>query len=274
MSKKEWKKWIGAVGSLLLAFVFVFSQTAWAGQDPQTKDKADSLQKGGASQTGEKQSSAASTAKARSKQVQGEESESSMAQEKSSRDGSHEGIKVHGHWTIEVRNLDGSVATHREFENSLASGSGAQALVALLSHTATVGFLQVLLYGPNCAIGGYPYCSIIENIPGSFTANGVSNNLTLSVKSPPIAGSGASTLTLNGNVTPVNSTQITQVQTGFLACTPDTSPQACFPAANAPGASYGVPPLLWIYGLTSANISALSVQSGQTVAVTVVLSFS
>ena len=33
-----------------------------------------------------------------------------------------EGIKVHGRWVIEVRNPDGSVAQHREFNNSLHSG--------------------------------------------------------------------------------------------------------------------------------------------------------
>ena len=30
-----------------------------------------------------------------------------------------EGIKVHGHWTIDIRQPDGTLATHREFENSL-----------------------------------------------------------------------------------------------------------------------------------------------------------
>src|SRR2546423_15522419 len=35
--------------------------------------------------------------------------------------GQQEGIKVHGHWTIEVRNPDGTLVTHREFENALTS---------------------------------------------------------------------------------------------------------------------------------------------------------
>lgn len=272
MTKNEWKKWIAVVGRMLLAYALVFAQGAWAVQNQATKDKPGSPQTAAAQQANEKQS--AVPARAQSKQTQGEESETAAAEEKPSGDGRHEGIKVHGHWTIEVRNPDGTLVTHREFENSLASGQGAQALVALLSHTATLGYWQVGLYGPNCASANYPWCTIIENIPGSFTANGVSNSLTLSVKSAPVPVSGASTLTLNGNVTPVNSTQISQVQTSFLLCTPDTSPQACFPAANAPGASFGVPPLMFIYGLTSANISAVSVQSGQLVQVTVVLSFS
>ena len=30
-----------------------------------------------------------------------------------------EGIKVHGHWTIDIRNPDGTLAQHHEFENAL-----------------------------------------------------------------------------------------------------------------------------------------------------------
>jgi hypothetical protein len=36
--------------------------------------------------------------------------------------GMHEGVKIHGYWRIDVRNRDGSLATHVEFENSLTSG--------------------------------------------------------------------------------------------------------------------------------------------------------
>jgi len=36
--------------------------------------------------------------------------------------GNHEGITVHGHWAIDVKNPDGSLAKHVEFENSLDPG--------------------------------------------------------------------------------------------------------------------------------------------------------
>ena len=55
----------------------------------------------------------------RTKEAQDEASESAVAKEKPSGKGTHEGITVHGHWTIEVRNQDGSLARHVEFENSL-----------------------------------------------------------------------------------------------------------------------------------------------------------
>lgn len=42
-----------------------------------------------------------------------------LPEEKHSAKGAKEGISVHGHWRIEVRNPDGSVAKHIEFENSI-----------------------------------------------------------------------------------------------------------------------------------------------------------
>jgi hypothetical protein len=56
-----------------------------------------------------------------------------------------EGIKVHGHWEITVKNADGSVAERRDFENSLtttstvAGGVGSQVLAALLSGNGEPG---------------------------------------------------------------------------------------------------------------------------------------
>ena len=55
--------------------------------------------------------------------------------------GDREGIKVHGHWTIEVRNPDGSLDKHIEFENALVTSNfsdmpgGPALLFALLSGT-------------------------------------------------------------------------------------------------------------------------------------------
>jgi hypothetical protein len=36
--------------------------------------------------------------------------------------GPNEGIKVHGHWTIDIRNPDGSLSCHFEFENAMVDG--------------------------------------------------------------------------------------------------------------------------------------------------------
>jgi len=64
-----------------------------------------------------------------------------------------EGVKVHGHWVIDVKNADGKVVAHRDFENSLTTNqntglSGDQILTSLLSGNAvTGGPAIVFIYG-------------------------------------------------------------------------------------------------------------------------------
>lgn len=48
--------------------------------------------------------------------------------------GRAEGIKVHGHWTIEVRNPDGGLAARHEVENALIPGMGTTLLAGLLGN--------------------------------------------------------------------------------------------------------------------------------------------
>ena len=49
--------------------------------------------------------------------------------------GPSEGIKVHGDWTIEIRNPDGTVASRHVFKNALVPGGGDAALARLLGRT-------------------------------------------------------------------------------------------------------------------------------------------
>ena len=58
--------------------------------------------------------------------------------------GLNTGIKIHGHWKIVVRNPDGTVATRRDFENSL-SYSGAFMMQALLGGNASPGAWAISL---------------------------------------------------------------------------------------------------------------------------------
>lgn len=69
--------------------------------------------------------------------------------------GTPEGIKVHGHWTIEVKNPDGKVVTHREFENSLVSPNGGQFLAGVLVGSITVGNWYIELGDTAAAAGIY-----------------------------------------------------------------------------------------------------------------------
>lgn len=56
-----------------------------------------------------------------------------------------QGIKVHGHWVLQVKNADGTLGERREFDNSLVTGAtlatptGNQALALLISGNAVVG---------------------------------------------------------------------------------------------------------------------------------------
>jgi len=68
---------------------------------------------------------------------------------KSVPNGNHEGITVHGHWTIEVRNPDGKLVSHTEFENALVQPSGAQDLTAILSGNYVPGGYVIDLGSPN-----------------------------------------------------------------------------------------------------------------------------
>jgi hypothetical protein len=74
------------------------------------------------------------------------------AQEPAQR-GPSDGIKVHGHWAITIRNPDGTVASRTEIENALMN-AGAQALVDFLSRRATAGHWFVrIVAGDTGSIG-------------------------------------------------------------------------------------------------------------------------
>ena len=57
-----------------------------------------------------------------------------------------EGIAVHGHWTIEVRNPDGTLADRREFENSFRCDKGSQLMSNVLSRRWTPGGWEIEAY--------------------------------------------------------------------------------------------------------------------------------
>lgn len=75
-----------------------------------------------------------------------------------------EGIKVHGHWVLQVKNADGTLGERREFDNSLVTSgyvaSGDQILAALLSGNAVAGDPGILLIQTSSAFPSDPskYC--------------------------------------------------------------------------------------------------------------------
>jgi hypothetical protein len=259
MRNGEWSKVVKVAGRILLAFLFVFPQSTWAGQDPKAKDNARPAQKAAVQQTGEKPAPMTTPTKTETEEGQAESSGKSTAEVMPTGNGSHEGIKVHGHWTIEVRNPDGSVVTRREFENSLVS-TGSPALVALLSQQATMGIWYVQLV-PSAGVA----LTIFE-LGGSPTPPGTSNNLVVT--------NGGTSLTLSGSVTTSSAVQIATVQTLLFTCVATAAAASCG-AGGIGGTSanpllFGNKPLLF----TQTSPPPVSVQNGQIVQVSVVISFS
>jgi hypothetical protein len=75
-----------------------------------------------------------------------------------------EGVQIHGHWVIDVKNPDGKVAEHREFDNSLVTSSstllystGDQLLAGLLAGSFSVSRPAIAFIGtPTGAIPASP----------------------------------------------------------------------------------------------------------------------
>jgi hypothetical protein len=178
--------------------------------------------------------------------------------------GPREGIKVHGHWTIEVRNPDGKLVKHREFENSLDPNAGAAALANPLDRGAVGGLWMITLAGSLCP----NLCALTES---AATVLGAFKTLTVTL-------SGSQTmnphLVLSGTMTAPQSGSVSAVETWETQCAPTVAPANCLDTnsltVQSPrGSIFGV------YGVfTGTLIPAINVSAGQLIQVTVDISFS
>jgi hypothetical protein len=162
-----------------------------------------------------------------------------------------EGIKVHGHWTIDVLNRDGSLVSHHVFQNALANHLGASTFLnGVLSRTKRVGKWKVAL--PDQA--GQPLIWIVEPGYPGFAAD----NPALSV-SAPTSGPNAGKLVFSGSASASRAAQITWVQTETQNCPPPGDPGQC----------------VGDFAFTQKNLpSPIPVAEGQIVQLTVVFTFS
>jgi hypothetical protein len=248
MSKENWSNILSVLARTAVAFVFVFGQTAWAMQGQKGKDKP-----GSSTARGENPSSQGNTHAG----------------------GQHEGIKVHGHWTIEVRNPDGSVVTHREFENSLQS-SGGTSLASILAGTASPGMWEIRLNGNPSAPSPCPpaptgfrflpandtSCVILSSVfalSASSASSNVFPNLTVN-------SSGTGQLVLNGNAIASRDGGVAIVSSYLGSCFPSMPPSTCGQTLQL------MPPQFTAVTLSPAQV--VQVTAGQTIAVTVNISFS
>jgi len=145
--------------------------------------------------------------------------------------GPKEGIVVHGHWTIDVRQPDGTLVTHREFENALTGGG---TLIAnLLARRAITGhwdiYLANMLTGEDAQ--KYP-CSIeVPAGTGNFVGAGCSiGEHGWGTEGPSLFGNltiAATGFTLSGTATASRVGVIDVVRTGYTACLPGLLVSTC-----------------------------------------------
>lgn len=185
--------------------------------------------------------------------------------------GLNTGITVHGHWTLEVRNPDGSLVRHVEFENSLDAGSGTELLAGILlgNWTSSAQTWQINLNGsPNpCSFAGTPNGCTIQ-APSSCTLSApcrsnVFNNLSATSGAP----SGPTILTLSGSAIAAFAAQISEVSTSNVPCLPTVAPQSCSLLSGSGQLEFG------FTDATNFPGSPVGVAAGQTVQATVVISF-
>jgi hypothetical protein len=192
-----------------------------------------------------------------------------------------EGVKVHGHWVINVKNPDGKIVEHREFENSLQS-QGQGYLIGLLSGYITPGPYGITLGQTNgvCTSVTSP-CYILGSLAG-FPANDLCNSGGCVAGLTTTFNFGSSflgpfSLVLNGTLTATNAGSFQSVNTVFTGCSlagPGASPTSV--ETNAPSACTSAvlqPPIVEEFtGTTLA--SPVNVTAGQAIQVIVTISFS
>jgi hypothetical protein len=181
-------------------------------------------------------------------------------------------VAVHGHWTIEVKNPDGSVAEHREFENALMP-TGASTLTALLVHAPgtweMAGAWSVYAQGDACGLQPGATTDIGRRcyIQDSRATTGDTNGLVVLSRNLVVALAGSTpqnTITLTGTFTPSRSGTLSEVGTSVALCHAQSS-LTC--AAGTTWSSAQGP-------FTRKVLSpALVVQANQIIAVAVQLTF-
>ena len=79
----------------------------------------------------------------------------------------NQSLKMHGHWIIDIKNADGTLVQHHEFENSIQY-DGQNYLIGLMSGYGAAGPWEIYFSSANasastspCNTGAYPYCAIV-----------------------------------------------------------------------------------------------------------------
>jgi hypothetical protein len=205
-----------------------------------------------------------------------------------------EGIKVHGHWIIEVRNPDGKLVERREFENALAQ-SGSSGLVGLLSGYFAAGDWSIVVDGNPGPCTWSVGCIIARSLntvpaygqcvgPYCFTGLSVTPNFPANLQ-------GSASLVLSGTFTASQAGTIAKVYTDLNVCAANGNGVP----GSAGGVNYVVLPVNtpngivtidpsscvtsttandWFIPFTLTTITPIPISTGQAVFVQVTITFS
>jgi hypothetical protein len=192
-------------------------------------------------------------------------------------DGNHVGVEMHGHWVIDVKNPDGSIAEHRDFENTIQN-EGAEFLVGLLAGYTVPSDYGLTVHPPAngtapCALNQLQGCGMVRSLidaPGYQLCSTFTCTVDLTYK-PTISLFGANSFMMAGSFTATQAGTISDVQTWWGSCVdPASATQlATYSPSNCANFSQ-----VGYFNLSAANITALSVVASQIVQVTVTITFS
>lgn len=214
-------------------------------------------------------------------------------QESSPRKPGEEGVKVHGHWAIDVRNADGSLARHVEFENSLVSpAAGDNVLAQLLAGLASMGDWAIevnnssgtgLTMVPPCTTST-ELCEIVGTTTGPLgfiVCAAVVCTPGLTMTYVPSTATSSAGIQLTGNLVAVQNGSVMRVQTKNAICTTaskianivaTTSPSQCLASNSLVPAGNTLASVFYFTATTLAT--PISFTTGQTITFTVNVSFS
>jgi len=185
--------------------------------------------------------------------------------------GTGQGIKVHGHWTIEIREPDGSTVSRHEFDNALEDETPRE-LARILGRLRSVGRWSITIDDSDgIAVGndrpcvtdlGNPTRCLIHEASENPGMSSVFWNMTLEV---PSSGANQDQLVLRGSAIAGRDGTVSRVETRMAICLGSVASADCtvlvFPGAVT-------------VAFSSRNIANVAVQTGQEILVIVAFSFS
>lgn len=175
-------------------------------------------------------------------------------------EGTTEGIHVSGHWTIEVREPDGTLVSHNEFENLLTE-VGEMVFSQILGRQSSKGPWGVELY-PHLNMSLSPWLDSLANpSPGYVYESDAQPSGPNIFKSLTVTVDAQNRVVLTGTATAAVDGEVQMVRTIIWFCDPNVAP------VNCTGTDYRIS--------TAATLaSAVPLSAGQQVLVEVIIDFS